>query len=292
MSMLTFYEQKENIPSWFLFMRRVKWNYSVEKFRTQWFVNLTEKEKKLVMSSMSDIIFSELGGEYKTTQKNAEMFDKNIQKLRSAFANNHKFLTPKQSRDLYDLINHELSFAVAKTVNHKSYTTKMPINTWLTRMLNILDNNQDKFFNSFAEKLEAEQKKQEIKTVKTPKTFDHIKELKNSTLPSKTKERINSMIKVLNEKQEWNLDGKTCYEINKIMTEYIPEMVETYTDITKTGNEANINKIHYSIKNQLTILEKYVEGINERFVHSKIYSMELQHQLISDKYEKSTLTVE
>lgn len=288
MNMLTFYEHKDNIPSWVNFVKRVKWNYSIEKFRTYWFINLNDQEKDIVLKAIQKGINHDLNDCY-TTGDNIKNLNKNVEKLKLAFAKNHTMMTRQQSRILYDMINYEFPYSIKRSIE-LSGKTQLPVLDWTYKILGILDEKHSKFISEVAGNFAEETKKKENKTVKLSKPFNATKELEKGSLPKKTTERIHNLIELLEQKKDWNLDSKTQYEVDKITNEYIPEMVKNYVDIAKTNNETHINKVDHSIKKQLSILEKYVDDIFNRFVDNRIYAMNLQHQLLSDKYEKSSLT--
>lgn len=117
-----------------------------------------------------------------------------------------------------------------------------------------------------------------------PEPFNYKQQLKVSTLPEEIIKRILQIDKEVTIKLSWSLDASTRHSLASIVSSSLPEMVKAYTNVSVTNDEKSAEKVVTSIFKQLTIIEKFITSIEQRFISESVHSMNVQEKFLESKF--------
>lgn len=120
--------------------------------------------------------------------------------------------------------------------------------------------------------------------ITAPEPANYKQQLKSSTLPEEIIKRILQIDKEVTIKLSWSLDFSTRHSLASIVSSSLPEMVKAYTNVSATNDSKSAEKVVTSILKQLTILEKFITSIEQRFISESVHSMNVQEKFLESKF--------
>lgn len=272
-------------PPWSSFANRVRWNYQIERYRSMWFLALTDEDIDKIFTVFKEAYSSKEIVIYNAT---AQFVRKNnihngLQSLHTLVKKYHSFVSVKESRLIYDLMNYEF-FEALQNYKNSSDDSKIlayPAMNWLKAVEEKIHSAIPKESNKLDVKLSLNGNSPVVSTVKVA---DFLSVAQDGTLPSEVSVLIRKVHKKAETLKSWSIDDSSRHSISKISSEYLPNIVTSFVNVLNSGDRKSFDKVHKSAMKQLTVLADFLGSVEKSGVEGSVYEMTVQENFILEKF--------
>lgn len=271
-------------PSWIAFMKRVRWNYAVERYRSWWFHALTDED----IDKIFDIFIESYRGVSKNHPSSTVNFvfrtkiEPGLNQIKSLVKDAHNLVSLKDSRVLYDMFNGSF-FAVFNKYKNAGDTDQIVI----YELKHWMDEVSTKLKRALPEEnkgLNVQLSLNGHSSVKSVQVADFLAVAQSSQLPSDVSKLTLGVHEKAERMQTWSVDSSSQHSIAKISSEYLPNIVTSFVNVLNSGDSKSVEKVHKSVIKQLTVLSDYLNNVEKSNVQNSVYEMSVQERFITDKF--------